>query len=228
MFDQCTATIVRQVDEIKRMVDEFSSFARMPKPAITRQDLSEIAKQNLFMMRVAHPEMEFPFSAEGLAGEERVEAAFDVRLLSQALTNILKNAVEAVQAVPEEVLTAGGAVGRVAVRLLVEQDVAVIEVTDNGKGFPAEGRQRLLEPYMTTREGGTGLGLAIVSKVLEEHGGGIELNDNPEGRGGQVRMTVPRDVRQGADAATAPAKMSTEQTRESAATSAPRIAEMQS
>ncbi|WP_132255241.1 sensor histidine kinase NtrY-like [Methylobacterium segetis] len=188
VFDQCTATIVRQVDEIKRMVDEFSSFARMPKPAIAEQDLTEIAKQNLFMMRVAHPDLDFTFSAHGLDGAERVTAAFDIRLLSQALTNILKNAVEAVAAVPEAELGKG----HVDLTLAVEEEFAVIEVTDNGKGFPAEGRQRLLEPYMTTREGGTGLGLAIVSKVLEEHGGGIELNDNPAGRGGRVRLRVPR------------------------------------
>ncbi|GEP00960.1 PAS domain-containing sensor histidine kinase [Methylobacterium haplocladii] len=232
IFDQCTATIVRQVDEIKRMVDEFSSFARMPKPAIARQDLTEIAKQNLFMMRVAHPDFDFPFSVDGVGEEERIEAAFDIRLLSQALTNILKNAVEAVQAVPEDVLTAAGGQGRVSLRLLVEQDFAVIEVTDNGKGFPAEGRQRLLEPYMTTREGGTGLGLAIVSKVLEEHGGGIELNDNPDGRGGQVRMKVPRDVsRDAGTGAAAPSERTPHKNttgREGAVISAPRVAEMQS
>ncbi|WP_336489215.1 sensor histidine kinase [Methylobacterium nigriterrae] len=188
VFDQCTATIVRQVDEIKRMVDEFSSFARMPKPAIAEHDLTEIAKQNLFMMRVAHPDLDFAFSARGFEGGERVTAAFDIRLLSQVLTNILKNAVEAVAAVPEAELGKG----RVDLALSIDDAFAVIEVTDNGKGFPAEGRQRLLEPYMTTREGGTGLGLAIVSKVLEEHGGGIELNDNPAGRGGRVRMRVPR------------------------------------
>nr|WP_245930617.1 PAS domain-containing sensor histidine kinase [Methylobacterium radiodurans] len=187
VFDQCTATIVRQVDEIKRMVDEFSSFARMPKPAIAENDLTEIAKQNLFMMRVAHPEIDFAFSTAG-DGSERITAAFDIRLLSQAITNILKNAVEAVIEVPEAVLGRG----RISLDLAVEDGFAVISITDNGKGFPAEGRQRLLEPYMTTREGGTGLGLAIVSKVLEEHGGGIELNDNPAGRGGQVRMRVPR------------------------------------
>ncbi len=188
VFDQCTATIVRQVDEIKRMVDEFSSFARMPKPAIAKNDLGEIARQNLFMMRVAHPDLSFGFKGED--GGTPLIAAFDIRLLSQAITNILKNAVEAVMAVPE----AERGEGRVDVALLVEDAFAVIEVTDTGKGFPAEGRQRLLEPYMTTREGGTGLGLAIVSKVLEEHGGGIELNDNPTGRGGQVRMRIPRDV----------------------------------
>ncbi|TGD98051.1 sensor histidine kinase NtrY-like [Methylobacterium nonmethylotrophicum] len=187
VFEQCVATIVRQVDDIKRMVDEFSSFARMPKPAIARNDLTEIVKQNLFMMRVAHPDVTFTLEE----GDARVSAAFDTRLLSQAVTNILKNAVEAVQAVPED--TRGESL--VAVRLYEEGEAAVIEITDTGKGFPAEGRQRLLEPYMTTREGGTGLGLAIVSKVLEEHGGGIELNDNPRGRGGQVRMRVLREVR---------------------------------
>ena len=146
VFDQCTATIIRQVDEIKRMVDEFSSFARMPKPAIARNDLSEIAKQNLFMMRVAHPDMEFGFTE---AGQDRLHAAFDIRLLSQAITNILKNAVEAVSAVPEAELGKG----RVDLRLLVEEGFAVIEITDNGKGFPVEGRQRLLEPYMTHPRG---------------------------------------------------------------------------
>ncbi|WP_298964586.1 PAS domain-containing sensor histidine kinase [uncultured Methylobacterium sp.] len=192
IFDQCTATIVRQVDDIKRMVDEFSSFARMPKPAIARNDLTEIAKQNLFMMRVAHPDITFTMHEGG----ERVSAAFDTRLLSQAITNILKNAVEAVQAVPEDVRGQG----RIDLRLAEEGEAVVIEITDTGKGFPAEGRQRLLEPYMTTREGGTGLGLAIVSKVLEEHGGGIELNDNPQGRGGQVRLRVLREVRPAAAA----------------------------
>ncbi|GJE61479.1 sensor histidine kinase NtrY-like [Methylobacterium trifolii] len=200
VFDQCTATIIRQVDEIKRMVDEFSSFARMPKPAIAQNDLTEIAKQNLFMMRVAHPDIDFAFSArapsarDGAAQSpveaEKIVAAFDIRLLSQVITNILKNAVEAVAEVPEAELGKG----KIGLNLAVDETFAVITVTDNGKGFPAEGRQRLLEPYMTTRDGGTGLGLAIVSKVLEEHGGGIELNDNPAGRGGQVRMRVLRET----------------------------------
>ena len=99
----------------------------------------------------------------------------------------------------------------------------MIEITDNGKGFPVEGRQRLLEPYMTTREGGTGLGLAIVSKVLEEHGGGIELNDNPEGRGGRVRMRVPLDTQEKKPEGTPSA-----QAEKVAAQTAPPIAEMTS
>ncbi len=182
VFDQCTATIVRQVDDIKRMVDEFSSFARMPKPAIQANDLAEIVRQNVFMMRIANPDVEFTLVDD----PGRLEAAFDTRLVSQAVTNILKNATEAIGAVPEE----ERGPGRIDVRLFARGERAVIEIIDTGKGFPAEGRQRLLEPYMTTREGGTGLGLAIVSKVLEEHGGGIELDDNPNGRGGCVRMWV--------------------------------------
>ncbi|MCK2052713.1 PAS domain-containing sensor histidine kinase [Methylobacterium sp. 37f] len=221
IFDQCTATIVRQVDEIKRMVDEFSSFARMPKPAIARNDLSEITRQNLFMMRVAHPDLDFSFAEEG---GEPILAAFDIRLLSQAITNILKNAVEAVQAVPEADLGKG----RVDVRLVPEDGFVVIEVTDNGKGFPAEGRQRLLEPYMTTREGGTGLGLAIVSKVLEEHGGGIELNDNPEGRGGRVRLRVPLETSGDATDPTTPGGKPSVQDEKGAARTAPPIAEIHS
>ncbi len=229
VFDQCTATIVRQVDEIKRMVDEFSAFARMPKPAIAPNDLTEIAKQNLFMVRVAHPDIDFAFSAAGGAGSsEKIVAAFDIRLLSQVITNILKNAVEAVAEVPPEVLGKG----KIALDLAVEDGFAVITVTDNGKGFPAEGRQRLLEPYMTTREGGTGLGLAIVSKVLEEHGGGIALNDNPAGRGGQVQMRVPREAApepSPAAAGTQPSAGRPPSTPEEkgAAPTAPRIAEMQ-
>ncbi|MFL5080604.1 MAG: sensor histidine kinase, partial [Microvirga sp.] len=114
---------------------------------------------------------------------------FDRRLVSQAVTNIAKNATEAIAAVPEE----ERGKGRIVIALTdADAEFLTIDITDNGKGFPVEGRQRLLEPYMTTREGGTGLGLPIVSKILEEHGGRIELADNPTGRGGQVRMWIPK------------------------------------
>ncbi|MFL5074375.1 MAG: ATP-binding protein [Microvirga sp.] len=180
VFDQCTSTIVRQVDDIKRMVDEFSSFARMPKPTIGREDMVDTVRHVLVMMRIAHPEIAFvdqlPLTP--------IEADFDRRLMSQSVTNIIKNAAEAIAAVPEE----ERGEGKIRVAVGREGDDVVIEISDNGKGFPTEGRHRLLEPYMTTREGGTGLGLAIVSKILEEHGGGIELRDNPAGRGGLVRM----------------------------------------
>ncbi len=185
VFDQCTATIVRQVDDIKRMVDEFSSFARMPKPTMGEDDIAETVRQVVFMMRIAHPEIEFVETVPG----GPVVLAFDRRLLSQALTNIVKNATEAIAAVPE----AERGTSRIDVSLTEGADgFLTFDVTDTGKGFPVEGRQRLLEPYMTTREGGTGLGLPIVSKILEEHGGGMELLDNPAGRGGRVRMRIPR------------------------------------
>jgi two-component system nitrogen regulation sensor histidine kinase NtrY len=188
VFDQCTDTIVRQVDDIKRMVDEFSSFARMPKPTIGNEDLVETIRQVVFMMRIAHPEIQFADDVP----QGPIVAPFDRRLLSQAVTNIVKNATEAIAAVPEE----ERGQGRISVVLDdTHPDYLILAVTDNGKGFPAEGRQRLLEPYMTTREGGTGLGLPIVSKILEEHGGGMELVDNPAGRGGQVRMWIPKTIR---------------------------------
>jgi two-component system nitrogen regulation sensor histidine kinase NtrY len=184
VFDQCTATIVRQVDDIKRMVDEFSSFARMPKPTMGEGDIVETVRQVTFLMRMGNPEIE----VQDQLPDRPLVLAFDRRLISQAVTNIVKNATEAIEAVPE----AERGPGMIRVTLRDEGDTIVITVADNGKGFPKEGRQRLLEPYMTTRDGGTGLGLAIVSKILEEHGGGIELLDNPEGRGGQVRLWLAR------------------------------------
>ncbi|MGO4525426.1 ATP-binding protein [Microvirga sp. 2MCAF35] len=185
VFDQCTDTIVRQVDDIKRMVDEFSSFARMPKPTIGNEDLAETIRQVVFMMKIANPEIEFVDRVPPGA----LIAPFDRRLVSQAVTNIVKNATEAIAAVPEEER------GQAQISVLLDDthpDYLILAVTDNGKGFPVEGRQRLLEPYMTTREGGTGLGLPIVAKILEDHGGGMELADNPNGRGGQVRMWIPK------------------------------------
>ena len=182
IFDQCTNTIVRQVDDIKRMVDEFSSFARMPKPAMGVEDIVDTIRQIVFMMRIAHPDI----SIVDDMPSTRLDVSFDRRLVSQAVTNIVKNATEAIAAVPEE--ERGASEIRVAVKPRAEE--VVIDVSDTGRGFPAEGRHRLLEPYMTTRESGTGLGLAIVSKILEDHGGGIELLDNPNGRGGLVRMRI--------------------------------------
>jgi two-component system nitrogen regulation sensor histidine kinase NtrY len=184
IFDQCTDTIVRQVDDIKRMVDEFSSFARMPKPAMSEDDVVGVLRQIVFLMRIAHPDIEI----RDRLPDAGVRASFDRRLLSQAVQNIIKNAAEAIGAVPEH--ERGEA--EIAVSLEEQGDDIVIDVTDTGKGFPAEGRQRLLEPYMTTREGGTGLGLAIVGKILEDHGGGIQLLDNPAGRGGRVRLRLAR------------------------------------
>ena len=172
IFEQCTDTIVRQVDDIKRMVDEFSRFARMPKPVIADEDVADTVRQVVFLLRVAHPDIDFDVELPA----EAMPARFDRRLISQALTNIVKNATEAIGAVPPDELGRG----RIVVSVRREGKEAVIDVIDNGIGLPKENRARLLEPYVTTREKGTGLGLAIVGRILEEHGGRIELRDASE------------------------------------------------
>jgi two-component system nitrogen regulation sensor histidine kinase NtrY len=172
VFEQCTATIVRQVDDIKRMVDEFSRFARMPKAVITGEDVAETVRQVVFLMRVAHPDIDIEVELPA----ETMPASFDRRLISQALTNIVKNATEAIGAVPAAELGRG----RIMVSTQRDGKDLVIDVVDNGIGLPKENRSRLLEPYVTTREKGTGLGLAIVGRILEEHGGHIELRDASE------------------------------------------------
>jgi two-component system, NtrC family, nitrogen regulation sensor histidine kinase NtrY len=188
ILDQCTDTIIRQVDDIRRMVDEFSSFARMPKPQPVMDDLAGMVREVVFMMRVGNPDI----GVEAQGADEPVMTVFDRRLLSQALTNVVKNGAEAIHAVQAQ--EPGAAPGRVEVILGPADGGWSIEVMDTGKGFPADNRQRLLEPYMTTREGGTGLGLAIVGKILEEHGGRIELLDRPDGlRGANVRFWLPLD-----------------------------------
>jgi len=183
IFDQCTDTIVRQVDDIKRMVDEFSSFARTPKPRLEEEDVTVTVKQVLFLMKVGHPEIKF---FEEIP-EEPVRAKFDRRLIAQALTNIIKNATEGLAA------REGGdqEQGKIKLSVQIEDENIAIEVSDNGIGFPIENRQRLLEPYMTTRAEGTGLGLPIVAKILEDHGGGIELLDAEWGRGARVKLYFP-------------------------------------
>ncbi len=187
VVEQCTDTIVRQVETIQHMVNEFSSFARMPKPAITEDNLADMARKVVLDMRVGYPDLEIDFSAP----DEPVMAVFDRRLLSQALGNIIKNATEAVSAMPDE----ERGPGRIDVVLRRLPERIEIDVIDNGPGFPKKDRQRLLEPYMTTREKGTGLGLAIVGKILEEHGGGVELLDAPAvaegGHGALVRLFLP-------------------------------------
>jgi two-component system nitrogen regulation sensor histidine kinase NtrY len=172
VFDQCTDTIVRQVDDIRRMVDEFSRFARMPKPVIENEDVADTVRQVVFLMRVGHPDI----NIESEIKEDPMPARFDRRLISQGLQNIIKNASEAIGAVPPQDLGKG----RIDVRAARDGDDVVIDVIDNGIGLPKESRSRLLEPYVTTREKGTGLGLAIVGRILEDHGGKIELNDASE------------------------------------------------
>jgi two-component system nitrogen regulation sensor histidine kinase NtrY len=177
IFQQCTDTIVRQVDDIKRMVDEFSRFARMPKPVMAHEDVADAVRQVVFLQRVGNAEIDIDVEI----ADDPLPARFDRRLISQALTNIIKNATEAIAAVPAAELGRG----RIRVWAGRDGDEIVIDVIDNGIGLPKENRRRLLEPYVTTREKGTGLGLAIVGRILEEHGGRIELSDAAEKIPGQ-------------------------------------------
>jgi two-component system, NtrC family, nitrogen regulation sensor histidine kinase NtrY len=195
VFEQCTNTIVRQVDDIRRMVDEFSRFARMPTAVMAAEDVADTVRQAVFLMRVGNADIDL----ETEIAEDPMPAHFDRRLISQGLTNIIKNATEAISAVPPEELGRG----HIHVSAIREGDMIYIDVVDNGIGLPQENRNRLLEPYVTTREKGTGLGLAIVGKILEEHGGGIELHDasekNPGTRGTWVRMRIAADVKPSSD-----------------------------
>lgn len=169
VFDKCINTIVRQVGDIGRMVDEFSAFARMPEAAPEMADLSDTVRQAVFLESVRLPEIEITTDLP----HDAIYAWFDSRLISQSLTNLIKNAVEAF----ESLKLSEDRLPIITVQGQIEGSHARISVSDNGKGWPSENRQRLLEPYMTTREKGTGLGLAIVAKIVEQHGGIVELVD---------------------------------------------------
>jgi two-component system nitrogen regulation sensor histidine kinase NtrY len=172
----CIDTIVRQVELIGRMVDEFSNFARMPAPAIRREDLRELCRQAVFLQSTAHPKITFRSDLP----DDPVMVDCDARQITQALTNILQNAVEAVESRLERG-PAGGEPGRLDIDLVQGEESVAIEVMDNGCGIPDDLRHRLTEPYVTTREKGTGLGLAIVRKIMEDHGGELVLDDAPSG-----------------------------------------------
>jgi two-component system, NtrC family, nitrogen regulation sensor histidine kinase NtrY len=151
---------------------------------MTAEDMADTARQVVFLQRVGNPEIDIEIETEA----EHMPAKFDRRLISQALTNIVKNATEAIAAVPPQELGRG----RINVSVKRKGAEIVIDVIDNGTGLPKENRNRLLEPYVTTREKGTGLGLAIVGRILEEHSGSMELSDAPDvasgGRGAWVRL----------------------------------------
>jgi two-component system nitrogen regulation sensor histidine kinase NtrY len=190
-YSKLIETIVRQVGDIGRMVDEFSSFARMPAPQMKPEDLAEICRHAVFLQRTGYPDVTF----EADVPDGKVPLVCDGRLIGQALTNLLKNAVEAIHGREGDSLPPG----RVHLALVERDDGWAVEVTDNGKGLPTENRERLTEPYMTTRAKGTGLGLAIVKKIMEDHGGDLSLEDAPEG-GARVGL-----IFRNADQSTVPA-----------------------
>jgi two-component system nitrogen regulation sensor histidine kinase NtrY len=195
VFAQCTETIIRQVSDIGRMVDEFSSFARMPAAVIKPVEINEVVRQAVFLQRLAHPDIVYTLNMP----DTPITINCDARLVSQALTNILKNAVEAIrgqeEASREQISSATTPIGKILTKLEMGDSSVDISVTDSGCGLPEIDRSRLTEPYMTTRAKGTGLGLAIVNKVMEDHGGRLVLEDAPVSAdwvcGARVRLLFP-------------------------------------
>ncbi len=184
-FIACTDTIVRQVGDIGRMVDEFSAFARMPSPVMKLHDLHEICQQAVFLQRSAHPDIRFVLQEP----EARPLIPCDVRQVAQVMTNLLQNALDAIEG---RELSGEGPLpqGEVGVSVTLVDEGVAVTVEDNGKGLPPENRERLTEPYVTTRAKGTGLGLAIVKKIMEDHGGRLVLGDRPGG-GARVHIVFP-------------------------------------
>lgn len=190
-FQQCTDTIVRQVGDIGRMVDEFSAFARMPQPVIRPEPLTRIVQDALVLQREAHQHIQYSSS---LPVEPPV-APCDRRLMGQALTNLLTNAADAIAMRVAEQQAAdpqAAAAGSIRVAVQPDADGVTISVTDDGIGLPGgEERERLTEPYVTHKQKGTGLGLAIVRKIMEDHGGRLMLSDAPDGRGARASLWLP-------------------------------------
>ncbi len=192
-FTLCTDTIVRQVGDIGRMVDEFSAFARMPQPVMKPEDLPQLLREVLLLQRSARPDITFDLHLP----EKMDVIRCDGRQIRQAVINLVQNAVDAIDGREGDGLPSGH------IRVTVVQDgrATRLVVTDNGKGLPVEQRERLTEPYVTTRSKGTGLGLAIVAKIMEDHGGEIRLTDAPVSpdtpavsgaRGAEVALILPR------------------------------------
>jgi len=182
VFETCTLTIIRQVEDIGRMVDEFSSFAKMPAPVMREENLPELVRQQVFLQRNAHSEIAYAIETPEIAATLQC----DGRQIAQALTNLLKNAAEALS----EHSTTGSEAPRILVRVEIDDRQVEIVVEDNGHGLPGDLKDRVTEPYVTTREKGTGLGLAIVKKIMEDHGGDLLIGDR-QGGGARISMVLP-------------------------------------
>jgi two-component system nitrogen regulation sensor histidine kinase NtrY len=190
-FAQCADTIVRHVGDIGRMVDEFSAFARMPQPVLKPEDVGRVARETLILQRSARPEIEWVTDIP----ERGPMGSCDRRLLGQALTNLLQNAADSV-AMRARADGREGQIGRIDVAVRAQDGMVVIDVIDDGVGLPEADRGRLTEPYVTHKPKGTGLGLAIVKKIMEDHGGGLDLEDRADGPGAVVSLSLPLIVPQ--------------------------------
>lgn len=186
LFDDLTNTIVRQVGDLRKMVDEFSSFARLPKPVFRDEDALDLVRQSVFLQEVAHSGIAFSVTSAQLIDRE---VRCDRHQFGQAMTNVLKNAVEAVEARAAE--AKGAYAGEIAVTMRDAGEAIIVTIEDNGIGLPAD-RERITEPYVTTREKGTGLGLAIVNKIVDEHGGDMSFASTVSG-GTRVTLRFARN-----------------------------------
>ncbi|MHC8493689.1 sensor histidine kinase NtrY-like [Thalassospira sp. SM2505] len=202
VFQICTDTIIRQVSDIGRMVDEFSSFARMPSPKMKMENLSDLVKSAVFLQKQAHSEISYDFDRTGI---EDLKISCDAHQVNQCLINTLKNAAEAIEGreKPQEGELPRGRI-EISISMSPNNQRVFVAVSDNGKGLPAEHRERLTEPYVTTRSKGTGLGLAIVKKIMEDHGGELILSDGVES-GATITLSFPQatdaDIEKGAPGA---------------------------
>ncbi|WP_371416262.1 ATP-binding protein [Rubellimicrobium sp. CFH 75288] len=184
-LEQMTDVIVRQTEDLRRIVDEFSRFARMPEPERRTIDLVRLVRDAVTLQEAGQPGVRF----DAVLPDAPVPADLDPTMIAQALTNLLKNAGEAIETRQEREPDLAF-VPRIRVALTSEAGRARLVIEDNGIGLP-EDRSRLFEPYVTTREKGTGLGLPIVKKIVEEHGGTLALEDAAEGRGARAILTLP-------------------------------------
>ncbi len=193
-FEKLTATIERQASHIKSMVDEFAAFARIPKPEMAVADLRDAVLDSVVLFREAHPKLDYKLELP----KDKVFTSIDRRLITQAVTNLVKNATESVESAAEVGDRDEDWKGRIITRIRPDDHRVFIEVIDNGQGLPKQQRSRLLEPYVTTKgHKGTGLGLAMVLKITEQHGGSLTLEDAPADEPGRpttgalVRITLP-------------------------------------
>ena len=185
-FANCTDTIIRQVGDIGRMVDEFSSFARMPRPVMSSINLVSVCREALVLPRSAHPKIRF----EAKVPDKPIWISGDSRQLSQVMTNLVQNAIDAIESRRRNAKAGDKFEGSIEVRAYINEAEAIVEILDNGKGLPLESRERLTEPYVTTRAKGTGLGLAIVKTILEDHGARLKLEDRI-GAGAHIEVRFP-------------------------------------
>ncbi|MEM7473178.1 MAG: PAS domain-containing sensor histidine kinase [Pseudomonadota bacterium] len=190
-LEQYTEVIIRKTDDLRRIVDEFSKFARMPEPELRNADLMQLVRDAVVLQRAGQPEVDIQLDADS----DTLPTELDQTMIGQALTNIIKNAGEAIETYQEKGAHEGH-VAQIKIDVTQSETSARIAISDNGIGLP-EDRARLFEPYVTTREKGTGLGLPIVRKIIEEHGGSLSLQDakpfdDTDHTGAQVVITLPR------------------------------------